>query len=125
MKTFIQAIAQMEGFGPPHNRATRNNNPGNLDFAPWEAVGPFNAVLETIPQGYSSKPRFAAFPDADTGFAAMRSLLASHYIGLTVQDALNKWAPPSDGNDQSSYLGGVLQMTGMNADDVLTVDNIG
>ena len=43
MMTLIQAIARMEGFGPPANRATRNNNPGNLNFEPWQESVPCRA----------------------------------------------------------------------------------
>ena len=32
--TFIEAVARMEGFGPPENRPTRNNNPGDIEFHP-------------------------------------------------------------------------------------------
>jgi len=40
-------------------------------------------------------PRFAVFPFWTDGFAAMRALLLSAYVGLTVEAALNKWAPLS------------------------------
>jgi len=121
--TFMQAIARMEGFYVTGSRANRNNNPGNLNFAPWQSA--FGAVLETIPAGIQETARFGAYPTADAGFAAMRTLLQHDYLGLTVSAALNKWAPPSDGNDVSSYQAGVCEMTGMQPTDVLTAENIG
>lgn len=122
-KTFMQAIATMEGFYRTGSRANRNNNPGNLNLAPWESI--LGAVLETIPPGVDEKARFAHFPTPVAGWTAMRMLLEDVYLGLTIAEALRKWAPPSDGNDQSSYLVGVCKMTGMEPDTVLTKENVG
>jgi len=119
MLTFMEAIGRQEGFGPPSNRATRNNNPGNINFAPWTAAK-FGAVLETIPEGYDEVARFAHFPDVATGWAAMRALLTESYVGLTIAAALAKWAPPSDGNNVSAYQAGVCASTGLTPDTVLT-----
>ena len=121
--TFMQAIARMEGFYKVGSRANRNNNPGNLNFAPWQAA--LGAVLETIPAGIQETARFAHFPMPAVGWVAMRTLLQNDYLGLTVAAALNKWAPPSDCNDVSSYQAGVCEMTGMQPTDVLTAENIG
>lgn len=77
-------------------------------------------MLETVPEGIEEAPRFAAFPDPETGFAAMRDLLTRSYCGLTIGAALNEWAPPSDGNDTSRYTANVTRWTGRGADTVLT-----
>jgi hypothetical protein len=123
MLTVIEAIAREEGFLIPGSRAQRNFNPGNLNFEPWLAAEPYCAVLET-PLG-SETARFCHFPDATTGRAALRALLMRDYLGETLHAALNRYAPPSDGNDTSAYEAGVCEMTGMQSSDVLTADNIG
>ncbi|MGO8775291.1 MAG: hypothetical protein ACLQHT_13560 [Terracidiphilus sp.] len=114
--TFMQAIAREEGFGVNGTRATRNNNPGNLDMEPWLAG--FGARLET-PVNSTEQPRFAAFPSPDAGFAAMKELLAKDYVGLTISAALNKWAPPIE-NETNSYIENVCDWTGFTSYEVLT-----
>ncbi len=123
MLTFIEAIAREEGFPILGSRAERNNNPGNLNFEPWLAAEPYCAVLET-PLG-SEEARFCRFPDGATGYAALRALLTRDYLGETLHGALNRYAPPSDGNDTSAYESAVCAWTGMQPSDVLTADNIG
>jgi len=122
--TFMQAIAREEGYGPPQNRATRDNNPGNLDFEPWMEEQ-YGAVLETIPTGYHESPRFAHFPTVDAGWAAMRELLTTDYAGLTIEAALNRWAPPSDGNDTSAYTANVCALCEVTPATILTTELIG
>jgi hypothetical protein len=114
--TFMQAIAREEGFGINGTRATRNNNPGNLDMEPW--LSGFGAQLET-PINETEKPRFAAFLSADAGFAAMKQLLTKDYVGLTVSQALNKWAPSTE-NQTNEYIDNVCRWTRFTADEVLT-----
>jgi hypothetical protein len=118
MLTFVEAIAKEEGFGIPGARATRCCNPGNLNMEPW--LEGFGATLETIPAGVEEEPRFACFPTSEAGWSAMTTLLTKDYLGLTVSEALNKWAPASDGNAPSSYVAAVCSMTGLTADTVLT-----
>ena len=116
MLTFIEAIARQEGFGAdPENLPTRRSNPGDI------VDGPFAQSHGALP---SDGHRFAAFPDAATGFAALRALLTAHYLGMTVHDALNKYAPPVE-NDTSSYEANVCKWTGLTPQTVLTVENIG
>jgi hypothetical protein len=120
--TFMQALARQEGFYVSGSRAARNFNPGNIDYGKFAQA--HGGVLETIPAGYNEQPRFAAWPDADSGFAAMRALLTSAYIGLTVADAVSKWAPGIE-NDTGGYIAAVCQFTGMQPTDVLTAQSIG
>ena len=117
MLSFVEAIAREEGFYLDGSRAQRNNNPGNLNYAPWMAQ--FGAVLETHPE-----PRFASFPTADQGWGAMRRLLIKDYYGLTVGQALNKWAPPVE-NQTNSYIQNVCKLTGLLPTTVLTAATIG
>lgn len=118
----MQALAREEGFYVKGSRACRNNNPGNLDFEPWQEHQ-FGAVLETCPAGET--PRFAKFPSADAGFAAMRVLLSGSYTGLSFAEAIAKWAPPSDGNNDGAYCRNVCAWTEQTPDTVLDSQLIG
>ena len=120
--TIIQAIAAFEGFGKQGTRATRNSNPGNINFTPWTKE--YGAVLETVPAGIKEEPRFACFPTADQGWAALRYLLTSHYLGMTIAAAFNKYAPPVE-NNTNAYTEFVCKETDLQPEDVLTSENIG
>ena len=54
----------------------------------------------------------------------MRALLLSEYVGLTLEQALNKWAPPEE-NATSAYLAHVAEWTGLTPETILTVENVG
>ena len=109
MLTFMEAIARQEGYLVPGTRPARNFNPGDIEYGPFaEEHG-----------ATGSDGRFAIFPDSATGYAAMRALLTEHYLGLTVTQALNKWAPPVE-NDVSAYLENVVTWTGLTPETVLT-----
>lgn len=112
--TFCEAIARMEGWLIPASRCRRNNNPGNLNYASWEIS--FGAKLEDGPNA-----RFAVFPSAFMGFSAMSHLLVNHYAGLSLRQALAKWAPASE-NDTAAYLANVSRWTGIDPDAILTAD---
>lgn len=114
MLTFMEAIAREEGFNVEGSRPNRNNNPGDIEYGRFAKAHGATA----------GDPRFAIFPDADSGFSAMRALLQGAYLGLTVEQALNKWAPPVE-NNTNAYLANVLNWTGLTADTVLTAENIG
>jgi hypothetical protein len=122
--TLMEAIAHVEGFFIPNSRAQRNNNPGNLNFAPWEAAK-FGAVMETIPPGYNEQPRFAAFPTPTAGWTAMQTLLTADYLSKTVQQALSIWAPSTDDNNVPAYVTGVCAMCGCAPAAPVTLDLIG
>ena len=114
MLSFMQSVARQEGFLIKGSRPERNNNPGDIEW------GKFTQAHGAT----GGDPRFAIFPTPEAGYAAMRALLRSAYIGLTVQAALNKWAPPVE-NDVSSYLIHVCQWSGLRPETVLTEENIG
>ena len=116
--TLPQAIGAIEGFGAkPTNRPTRLNNPGDIDFAPWNAVPPFNAQLEqTIAP---EKPRFAHFPTAAQGWAALEHLLLTDsYRSLTIEQAINRYAPPVE-NNTVNYVSVVCRLVGCAPDDIV------
>ena len=111
----LEAMARQEGFLVKGSRPQRRNNPGDIE------EGRFAQAHGALPPDGN---RFAAWPTPEAGYAAMRALLISGYVGLTLAQALNKWAPPVE-NDVSSYLAHVLTWTGLHSDTVLTPENIG
>jgi len=79
-------------------RAWRNNNPGNVR-------GAANKI------GLAGG--FAVFADYDTGFKAIISLLkTSDYNNLSINNAILKYAPPSE-NDTANYQLMLKQKTGL------------
>lgn len=106
--TVLEAIARQEGFYVPGSRPARNHNPGDLEYGPFAKAHGATA----------SDGRFAVFPDDATGFAALRALLLQHYQGLTIAQALNKYAPPVE-NATNLYIVRVCQWTGLEPTDVL------
>jgi len=112
--TFMEAIAREEGFDSPGTRSNRNNNPGDIEMG-------------SLARAYGATrgdPRFAVFPTPDSGWEAMRALLGARYLGLTVAEALNKWAPPVE-NQTNAYIANVCAWSGLTPDTVLTSENIG
>lgn len=84
------------------SRAWRNNNPGNLEDGNFARN---NGAIGT-------DGRFAIFPDTVTGFNAMASLLATNsYQKLTIEGAINRYAPPNE-NNVENYLKSIEIQTG-------------
>lgn len=106
---FLEAVAREEGFYVLGTRPQRNHNPGDIEFGKFaQAHG-----------AHSGDPRFAVFPDDATGFAAMRALFqAPGYKGLTVAQALNRWAPPVE-NRTNAYIANVCEWTGLTPETVI------
>lgn len=103
--TFLQAIARMEGFDKRGSRPQRNNNPGDIEFGKFATA--HGATKAEQPLG-----RFAVFPDAATGFAAMKALFeAPSYASDSVYQAIARWAPPPE-NDVQDYVDSVCKMVG-------------
>lgn len=105
---FLEAIAREEGFYVAGTRANRNHNPGNIEF------GKFSLAHGAL----HGDPRFAVFPSNEAGFACMRTLFQSAYKGLTVAQAIAKWAPPTE-NDTASYVNNVCHWTGLEPGEVI------
>lgn len=78
----------------PGSRSWRNNNPGNIEMR-----GGFAERHGAI----GSDPRFAIFPNEQTGTNAQRDLLFNSqlYGGKTLPVALNQWAPKNENNQQA------------------------
>lgn len=115
--TLLESIARIEGFYVPGSRPNRNNNPGDIE---WGAFARLNGAtaLET-PRG-SEPARFAFFPTPEVGFAALHALLGGPtYSGLTIEEAVNKYAPPSE-NNTSNYVHYVCDNVGCKPTDIVS-----
>jgi len=123
MRCLLEAIAREEGYYVSGSRPARNNNPGDLTYC-----------VETMRAGATAgDPRFAIFPDARTGWNALRQWLSVRakfdasgdlvggYLGSTIRQAINRFAPPSE-NDTEKYVTNVCAWTGLTPDTVLTID---
>ncbi|WP_220709054.1 hypothetical protein [Citrobacter portucalensis] len=96
-------------------RGIRNNNPGNLEYSktnPW--------VGQTGDDG-----RFAKFETPEHGIRALgRNLLSYQRQGIdTVNDIINRWAPPDDNNNTSAYIEAVCAQLGVTPDQPLDASN--
>lgn len=96
-------------------RGIRNNNPGNLEFSksnPWAG--------QTGDDG-----RFAKFETPEHGIRALgRNLLSYQRQGIdTVNDIINRWAPPDDNNNTSAYIEAVCAQLGVTPEQPLDASN--
>jgi len=86
-------------------RAWRNNNPGNLR----------NFAFSIQHGSLGEAGGFAVFPDEATGWRALLSLLkGATYQALTVQEAIENYAPPNE-NDTAAYSAFVVGELGLAA----------
>jgi hypothetical protein len=99
--------------GQPHMRnhpgsyAWLDNNPGNLTGVPG---GP---DLGQFP-GKFNWHHFLIFPDWDTGFDAIATVLRGpKYADKSLTDAFALYAPSSDGNDPAKYAQAVAEAAGV------------
>lgn len=107
--TVLEAMAREEGFYAPGNdRPKKNNNPGDIEY------GKFAKAHGAI----GSDGRFAIFPTINAGWAAMRALLLSAYKGLTIKQALDKYAPPVE-NQTNVYLANVCKWANVQPTDLI------
>ncbi|EAA2773547.1 hypothetical protein DNU52_13365 [Salmonella enterica subsp. diarizonae] len=93
----------------------RNNNPGNLEYSksnPW--------VGQNGDDG-----RFAKFETPEHGIRALgRNLMSYQRQGIdTVNEIINRWAPPTDNNDTAAYIKAVCEQLGVSADEPLDSSN--
>jgi hypothetical protein len=96
-------------------RNWRNNNPGNIEY------GKFSVDMGAI----GTDGRFAVFPTLDMGMRAKEELLfgaKSRYAGLSISDALNRYAPPNE-NDTAAYINSVSQAIGVSPETKLNLLN--
>ena len=68
----------------------------------------------------TSNPRFAHFPNPGMGFQALTDLLSGpHYFSLTVEQAINKYAPPVE-NNTTNYVEFVCKAVGCESTDLIS-----
>lgn len=105
------APAPAPGGGGAEPRGIRNNNPGNIENGSFAARQPGYT-------GAESKGRFATFETPQAGITAAQNLLDVYgRQGInTVQGVINRWAPPSDKNDTTSYANTVAAKLGLAPD---------
>lgn len=101
-------------------RPIRNNNPGNLEY------GPFARSQGAV----GSDGRYAVFPTKQTGWNAKINLLKTQtYQRLSLKDAFNRYAPPSENpnylRDLKNYTGFDLnrQMSSLSESEFQTLVN--
>jgi hypothetical protein len=109
MMTLLGAMARQEGFFVAGSRPAKNNNPGDIE------AGKFTRAHGAI----GSDGRFAIFRTTTDGYTCMAKLLDSAYHGMTIGDALAKYAPPVE-NQTSVYLAHILNWTGLKATDIIS-----
>ena len=93
--------------------SVRNNNPGNLRLAGQRGA--------TEGEG-----NFARFETPEAGMAAMRRQieLDTQERGMNLTEFLNKYAPPSDGNDTNKYVAAVAKAAGIDPTEPVPADKI-
>ena len=107
--TFCEAIARQEGWLVATSRARRNHNPGNIRAG----------YFANNHGAFGSDGAFAIFRTDQDGFNAMSELLEGWYHGDTVQQALTRYAPPSE-NNTPRYVADVCEWTGLTPTSLLT-----
>lgn len=113
--TFCESIAREEGWLKPDSLARRNHNPGNL------RIGPFAYKHGALGVNHG----MAIFPNDQMGFNAQSELLVLDYCGMTLSDAIYKYAPPTDGNNTEQYIARMEEWTGLKRTDILTKELLG
>ncbi|MCQ2562508.1 MAG: hypothetical protein MJ158_02760 [Alphaproteobacteria bacterium] len=89
--------------------AWRNNNPGNIRNTAFsrEHLGAICSPNDT----------WATFASEEDGLNAVVALLKSkNYYNLSIAEAINRWAPSSDGNNPKKYATIVSNTTGLPVD---------
>lgn len=108
-ESFLTAVAREEGFFLYNSRPQRNNNPGDIEYGNFARE--YGAT--------HGDPRFAVFLTEDDGWCAMRALFQGPgYKGMTITEALNKWAPPVE-NRTNLYIENVCAWTGLSPNTVI------
>jgi hypothetical protein len=106
-KTYIIFSDQVRQGGSCSWRA---RNPGNIRNG--DSLGAISGKKHKC----GSSGTFAVFPTESAGFAAISKVLKS-YGHVTIQAAMNKYAPSGDGNDPKAYAQKVAKSMGAKVDD--------
>lgn len=98
-------------------RGIKNNNPGNI-----EAKGNWKDWGGAI----DNDGRFIVFNSPEYGIRAMGKILKNYnkkYKLETIDDVINRWAPPQDDNNTNQYINNVSKWTGIAKDEKLNFDD--
>jgi hypothetical protein len=96
-------------------RGLRNNNPGNIKRT--NPPTPWQGLSEDQPDAV-----FVKFKDVTWGIRAMARILINYqdkYNICTIDKAINRYAPESDGNSPGTYIGFVSKESGINSNVLL------
>jgi hypothetical protein len=111
--TYVIYANEVRNWGTTGTVAWMANNPGCIRDG--TGLGAFSTKLPT------SKGLFAIFPDDATGMQAIVTVLKGYgKKGFTVLDAMNQYAPASDGNDPTGYADKVATAMGVTASTALS-----
>ena len=105
-------------------RGVRNCNPGNIRRPPKELEDRDKFEGEIRP---SRDPSFRTFVKMAYGYRAMHYLLRKYknkYSLNTLEQMINRWAPPSDNNKTEVYIDFVCDRTGIGRKDIVDVSNM-
>lgn len=92
------------------NRAWRNNNPGNLKFQKGGFAERHGATGR-------DKDGFAIFPTEESGMAAQNALWRTKtYQGLTIDQAVERWASTSPAKEKQEYKAKLSKAAGVTQD---------
>jgi len=92
------------------NRAWRNNNPGNLKFQKGGFAEKHGATGQ-------DKDGFAIFPTEEAGMAAQNDLWRTpRYQGLTIDQAVERWASDSPAKEKQEYKAKLSRAAGVTQD---------
>ena len=109
------AIARQEGYFIAGSRAQRNHNPGNIDYGQW--AKDHGSIGIEHPEAHET-PRFARFPTAAMGWAALLELLQTEYKGYTIEQFVRKFAPSIE-NNVLAYIEALCHYTGLTSETVI------
>ena len=99
-----------------HALGIRNNNAGNI-----RATGNWQQWQGAINENRG----FIVFDEPENGLRAMARILRNYrdlYQINTIEQIINRWAPPSE-NDTQSYINSVVQKVGIASSEPLMPDN--
>jgi hypothetical protein len=99
-------------------RGERNNNPGNMRISPWVKKQP--GYVGDDGEGY------AVFETAQQGIDAQHRLLTNNYAGRTVNQIVEKYAPPNENTpaQRRNYKAYIAKTLGVGVNDVVRPEQV-
>jgi len=106
--------------GVGNDRSIRNNNPGNIEFRPWQQK--YGAVLEE-PIGYANPaagkggPRFSKFPTPELGYEALLELVGKYQeSNMTITKMIETYAPRFENDNVNKRIQQMTSFFGVSSD---------